>query len=238
MTDLVIAPTYNERGNIGTLIARVLRRYPAMHLLIVDDNSADGTADAVRALQTAYPNIRLLVRPGKLGFSSAYRDAFRLALAEIPDLRAVITMDTDLSHDPDAIESMLAKLDAYDVVVGSRYVAGGGTPDWTLRRRILSRFANFYARAVTGTELRDLTTGFVCYRADILRKVDLDALIADGFATLIEMKVRCERLGARIAEVPIVFADRTHGRSKLSHRIMLEGLVLPWRISRFRRAKD
>lgn len=235
MVDIVITPTYNERANVGPLVERILQHRPDMHILVVDDNSPDGTADVVRALQKTYPTLRLLLRPAKLGFSSAYRDAFRLVLAELPDLRAVITMDTDLSHDPAAIAAMLARIDTCDVVIGSRYVPGGGTPDWPWRRRLLSRFANFYARTITGVKIRDLTTGFVCYRADMLRKVDLDALMAEGFATLIEMKVLCARLGARIAEVPIVFADRSHGQSKLSRRIMLEGLKLPWRISRFRR---
>ncbi len=231
MSDVVITPTYNERSNVAALVERVFALNPGVSMLVVDDNSPDGTGAAVRELQAKYRNLRLLSRPGKLGFSSAYRDAFRYVLREFPDLRAVVTMDADLSHDPVAIARMLKEIDNCDLVIGSRYVPEGGARNWSLKRRALSRFANAYARTVSRTRLRDLTTGYVCYRAALLRRLDGAGFVSNGFSGLMELKIMAARMGARIREIPIVYVERTKGKSKLSRRIVYEGLLLPWRFS-------
>ncbi len=231
MTDFVITPTFNERNNIRTLVERIFSLYPKIHLLVVDDNSPDGTADVVRSLQQKYPNLYLKERPSKLGLASAYLDSIKYILKEFPSVRTVITMDADLSHDPMVIGIMLKEIETYDLILGSRYVRGGGVKNWELWRRILSRGGNLYARIVTMSSVHDLTTGFHCYSANLLRRFDLDNIQATGFAFLIEMKITAEHIGAKIKEVPIIFPGRRDGQSKLSNRIIHEGLIVPWRFS-------
>jgi dolichol-phosphate mannosyltransferase len=231
VTDFVITPTFNERNNIRTLVERIFSLYPKIHLLVVDDNSPDGTADVVRSLQQKYPNLYLKERPSKLGLASAYLDSIKYILKEFPSVRTVITMDADLSHDPMVIGIMLKEIETYDLILGSRYVRGGGVKNWELWRRILSRGGNLYARIVTMSSVHDLTTGFHCYSANLLRRFDLDNIQATGFAFLIEMKITAEHIGAKIKEVPIIFPGRRDGQSKLSNRIIHEGLIVPWRFS-------
>lgn len=230
MRDVIITPTYNERNNIRTLVEKIFTLYPTMNVLVVDDNSPDGTAEVVKELQPKYPNLHLKQRAGKLGLSSAYLGAFRDVLNEYPDVRAIITMDADLSHDPQVVATMLKEIETNDLVLGSRYINGGGVRNWELWRRLLSRGGNFYARVVTMSSIRDLTTGFHCYQANLLRRYDLDGIEATGFAFLMEMKIIAERLGAKIKEVPIIFPGRIDGQSKLSNHIIREGLLTPWRL--------
>jgi len=229
--DFIITPTYNERNNIRALVEKIFTLYPAIHIMVVDDNSPDGTAEVVKDLQQKYPNLRLKQRAGKLGLASAYLESIKDILREYKDIRAIITMDADLSHDPAVIGTMLKELEIYDLVLGSRYVKGGGVKNWALWRRILSRGGNLYARIVTMSHMHDLTTGFHCYRAELLRRYNIDSIEANGFAFLIEMKITAERLGAKIKEIPIIFPGRKDGQSKLSNHIIYEGLILPWRFS-------
>jgi len=231
MRDYIITPTYNECNNIVRLVEQIFTLYPEIHVLVVDDNSPDGTAQVVKTLQQKYPNLHLKQRPGKLGLSSAYIEAMKEILAEFQDIRSIITMDADLSHDPAVIGTMLKAIGSYDLVIGSRYIKGGGVKNWELWRVFLSRGGNFYARMVTMSSLHDLTTGFHCFRGDLLRRYDLETLKATGFAFLMEIKVIAEKLGAKILEVPIIFPGRTDGQSKLSNHIIKEGLILPWKLS-------
>lgn len=240
MTHLIITPTYNERGNIRTLVERLFALYPAIHVLVVDDASPDGTASVVRELQQTYPGLHLKERSGKLGLASAYLSAFRDMLAEHPELEAIITMDADLSHEPAVVSEMLTALGACDLVIGSRYIRGGGTRGWSLWRRLLSQGGNLYARLVIGSGVHDLTGGFNAYRTALLRRYNLDAVHAEGYGFQMEMKIIAKRLGAHVCEIPIIFPDRTEGVSKISNSIIYEGLLLPWRfspIARFFRSK-
>ncbi len=231
MTDFIITPTYNERNNIRTLVERIFTLYPSIHLLVVDDGSPDGTGAVVRELQQRYPNLHLKERPGKLGLASAYLGAFADILKQYPDVRSLTTMDADLSHDPEVVEQMLELIGEYDLVVGSRYVRGGSVGDWTFGRHMLSVFGNLYARIVTMSRVHDLTAGYCCYRAELLRRYDLEGTWASGFGYQMEMKIVARELGARIKEIPITFNSRIDGVSKISNHIVYEGLLVPWQFS-------
>lgn len=226
--NFIVIPTYNEVKNISVILDKVLSLYPETNIFVVDDNSPDGTAAVIVDYCARYPNIELYSRPGKLGLASAYIEAFKKILALHGDARSVITMDADFAHDPAVVRKMLRLMDEYDVVIGSRYVSGGSIGYWPLWRRILSRSGNFYARVVTGAPFRDMTSGFHCFRADLLRKYDMDAIHSAGFAFLMEMKIIANELGARAIEIPIILGDRKEGKSKLSKHIIYEGLIVPW----------
>ena len=226
---VVVVPTFNERSNMAPLVETVFRLYPEIHLIVVDDDSPDGTAAAVRELQSRYAGLALLVRKQNRGFAAAYRDGFRLALAE-PGYQAIVTMDADFSHDPAQIGRMLEKLGGDHVVVGSRYVAGGSVPHWKLSRRILSRAANLYVRAVLGLGLHDTTAGFIAMRREALERTPVQRTVSDGYAFLVELKYLLSRSGSRIAEHPIVFDERREGESKMSAGKIWEAVWLPWRV--------
>jgi dolichol-phosphate mannosyltransferase len=225
---LVIVPTFNERDNVAQLIETVFGLYPEIHLLIVDDSSPDGTAAVVRSLQNRYANLRLLERTQDRGFAPSYRDGFRLALGE-PWCRAIVTMDADFSHNPAEIGPMVEKLASNDAVVASRYTAGGGVLNWGLRRRILSRCANWYVRTVLGLATRDATSGFACIRREALEKIPLAETVSNGYAFLVEMKFLLQGLGTRLTEHPIQFEERREGQSKMSIGKIWESVWLPWR---------
>lgn len=230
----IVIPTYNEKENIGKLITYLAQHYPTARIYVVDDNSPDGTAKEVQRLAAGDPNIRLLRREKKLGLASAYMDAFARI---IPDesIQFIATMDADFSHDPRALKKLLTSSFAgADVAVGSRYTAGGKIENWELPRRILSRFANWYARAVTSVPIRDLTSGFVVYSREILGKSLMRGIRSEGYAYQIEIKCLVYHLGASIAEVPITFRERRKGKSKLSRGVVWEGVIAPWKI-RFRK---
>ena len=231
MAVVVVTPTYNEADSIAALIERVFGLHPDVRMLVADDNSPDGTGAIVERLRTRFAGLSLLGRPAKSGYARACRDACRHVLASQPDAGVVITMDADLSHPPEAIGAMLREIERHDIVVGSRYVAGGGTRDWAWRRRTISRCASAYVRLVTGARMGDFTSGFVCYRAEILRRLLANETASSGYAALIEMKLEAVSLGARIAEIPIVYRDRRAGSSKFSGRIAWEGVVAPWRFA-------
>jgi dolichol-phosphate mannosyltransferase len=226
---VVVIPTFNERGNVPNLVETLLRLYPGIHILVVDDHSPDGTADTVRDLQRRHGNLMLLDRLHNPGFAASYRDGFRRVLAE-PWCEAVITMDADFSHDPCEIRHLLDKLDDHDVVIGSRYTSGGSVKHWNLRRRLLSRYANLYLRVVLGLPVRDMTSGFTCMRRQALERVPVQKTASDGYSFLVELKYLLYRAGSRIGEHPISFEERREGQSKMSAGKMWEALWMPWRI--------
>ena len=223
---MLIVPTYNERDNIATLVSRVRKAAGKEPMLFADDNSPDGTADEIRRLQKEDPDIHLMVRPGKGGYGSACRQAMQKVLRE--NLASyLIQFDADLSHPPELLPRMIELLQQWPVVIGSRYVTGGGSRNWDFRRKALSFGANLYARLLTGVPVRDMTAGYVGYQAEALRRIDLDRIHSEGYAFLIEMKFNLHRKGARFAEFPIIFVEREAGKSKFSRKIMLEGVRFP-----------
>ncbi|MFQ3631509.1 polyprenol monophosphomannose synthase [Roseiflexus sp.] len=227
----VVIPTYNERENIAELIQRILEM-SRFRVLVVDDNSPDGTAAVVSELAADEPRIGLLLRPEKRGLGSAYVAGFRRALAE--GAAFICEMDADFSHDPCYLPQLLAAAETrYDLALGSRYVPGGGTTDWGIVRQLISRGGNLYARIILGLPVMDATGGFRCYRRRVLETINLDDIQSNGYAFQIELAYRTMRAGFRIGELPIIFPDRRVGRSKMSRRIVLEALINVWRL-RFR----
>jgi dolichol-phosphate mannosyltransferase len=222
---LVVLPTYNEAANIATVLERVRLALPDASILVVDDNSPDGTADIVEKSAVTLEQISLIRRAGKSGLGSAYRDGFRWGLQH--DFDVLVEMDSDLSHDPDALGSLVAPIDeGYEVSIGSRYVPGGSTPGWTLSRRMLSRGGNLYADVLLGLGVHDSTAGFRAYAATLLRRIDLDSVRADSYGFQVEMTYRTLQAGARLTEVPIRFVDRALGDSKMSTYTVVEALLL------------
>lgn len=222
---LVVLPTYNEAANIATVLERVRQSLPEASILVVDDNSPDGTSEIVEKSAATLGQISLLHRVGKSGLGSAYRDGFRWGLARGFDV--LVEMDSDLSHDPDALESLVGPIAAgFEVSIGSRYVPGGSIPDWTLLRRLLSRGGNLYADIMLGLGVRDSTAGFRAYAASLLQRVDLDSVRADSYGFQIEMTYRALEAGATVKEVPIRFVDRALGTSKMSTYTVAEALLL------------
>jgi len=229
----VVVPTYNERDNIAELLDRLLALRDDLGVLVVDDASPDGTAEHVARVAAATGRVELLARPAKRGLGSAYRDGFARVLAAA-DVRWVAQMDADLSHPPDRLPALLAPLEAgdADLAVGSRYVRGGDVTHWGPGRRLLSRGANLYVRAVTGLPQRDATAGFKVWRRSLLARLPWGEIASDGYAFQIETSWHAWRLGARLVELPITFRDRAQGRSKLSGGIVREAVGLPWRLRR------
>ncbi len=229
MKKVIVLPTYNERKNVQELIPLLFRHVPDAVVIVVDDNSPDDTAKAVELLQTKYQKLLLLRRKGKEGLGKAYTHAFKVILKDA-SVDVVIMMDADFSHNPEYLPLMLEKLNESDVVIGSRYIAGGATSGWELWRRFLSRSANFYCRLITGMPINDCTGGFNVMRAETMRKLDLDKLDLSGYAFIMELKYAFHRVGARFAEHPIVFANRKEGESKMSSHIIREGVLAPWKM--------
>ncbi len=225
---IVVIPTYNERSNIERLIAAIHRAMPAMDILIVDDNSPDGTAECVRALMVQDQQIALLERPAKLGLGTAYCEGFAWALER--GYSVICQMDADFSHNPDDLPRLVAALDHADVAIGSRYVSGVNVVNWPMSRLLLSYAANLYTRLITGMPVRDATGGFKAFRADLLRRIDLGAIHSNGYAFQIEMNFRAWRMGARIEEISIIFVDRTDGVSKMSRSIIYEAAWIVWKL--------
>ncbi|RII30535.1 MAG: dolichyl-phosphate beta-D-mannosyltransferase [Geobacter sp.] len=228
MKAIVVIPTYNERDNIVRLAGEVLNQHPSLHILIVDDNSPDGTGSLADELSAGNDRIRVIHRPGKLGLGSAYRTGFKLALEMGADF--VIEMDADFSHDPAVLPVFLDTVAGCDLVIGSRYLNGVSVVNWPIRRLILSYFASVYTRYVTGLKLMDCTSGFKCFRRSALESIDLDSVRSDGYSFQIEMNYRCMEKGCKIVEVPIIFIDRHAGTSKMSRRIVLEAIVMVWKL--------
>jgi len=222
---LIVLPTYQEADNIVRVLTRIHTVMPGATVLVVDDGSPDGTADLAEAAGAETGGVEVLRRPGKTGLGSAYRHGFRWGLAR--GFEAMVEMDADLSHDPAQLPLLLGALeDGADLVVGSRYVPGGSIPDWSWRRRALSRWGNRYAAALLGLNIADATSGFRAYRAVVLADLDSVWVRADGYGFQIEMAYLIARRGYRIVEVPITFTDRTAGESKMSGHIIVEALAL------------
>jgi dolichol-phosphate mannosyltransferase len=227
-TALVVVPTYNERENLPILVAGLLQ-HPNVRILVVDDESPDGTGALARALADEHPGrVRVMHRRGIRGLGRSYIDGLKLAIQEPVDV--ICQMDADLSHDPAQLPTLIAAAAHADVVIGSRYVPGGAIVNWPLRRRLLSRFANMYVRTVTRLSARDCTSGYRCWRRDTLASMPLDQFISDGYSFLVEMLYVAGRRGSRIAEVPITFVERRLGESKLSRAVLIESAIAPWRL--------
>jgi dolichol-phosphate mannosyltransferase len=225
----VVVPTYNERPNIEALILGVLALGPGYRVVVVDDGSPDGTGALADALAVAYPErVDVIHRAVKGGLGPAYIAGFRRALELAPDL--IAQMDADLSHDPAVLPRLVAATRDADLVIGSRYVPGGGTTGWPLWRRLMSRMGGSYASAVLGAPVGDLTSGFKVWRPSTLESIGIDGMRSDGYAFTIEATWRALRQGARVTEVPIIFTDRVAGASKLSRRIVIEAALLVWKL--------
>jgi dolichol-phosphate mannosyltransferase len=225
---VVVIPTYNEAENIGLILPEIHAVVPAADILVVDDSSPDGTGALVERMAAGDPRIRLLSRPGKQGLGKAYVAGFKDCIARGYD--TIVQMDCDFSHPPRYLADLLACLEKADMVIGSRYVKGGETESWPLKRKILSMGGNLYARTILGVPVIDLTGGFKAWRREVLQAIDLDAVGAAGYAFQMEMNFRTHRLGFRIVETPITFPDRTRGESKLGSGIFWESLKMPWRL--------
>lgn len=225
---LVVIPTYQEAENIAEVLRRLHAAAPAIDVLVVDDDSPDGTADIARAASKTNDRIDVLVRYGQRGFASAYQAGFAEGIRR--GYEVLVQMDSDLSHDPAALPSLLAALNrGADLVVGSRYVAGGSIPNWPIHRRLLSRYGNRYAVAMLGMgQLNDVTSGFRAYSKDMLSRVDPAMFVSNGYGFQIELAYAIHRQGGRIVEVPIEFVDRVKGTSKMSSRVIVEAL---WRVT-------
>jgi dolichol-phosphate mannosyltransferase len=231
MRVLVVVPTYNERDNVEQLLPAVRAAVPSADILVVDDDSPDGTGVAVEQLAAELGRVSLLTRVGRRGFGSAYREGFEYALDRGYDV--IVSMDVDLSHDPEVLPELLRLIDAgADAVIGSRYVPGGATVDWPLHRRLLSRWGNRYASLVLRLQVRDCTSGYRAYRAAALKEIDPGTTSADGYAFLTELVRRLVRAGLRVMETPIEFRDSRYGTSKMSGRIVAESmwLVTTWAV--------
>jgi dolichol-phosphate mannosyltransferase len=225
----VVVPTYNEAESIATLIERVVALGDRYRVVVVDDSSPDGTATIVRTMADRFPGrVELLSRPKKEGIGRAYVSGFRHVLRSNAQL--IAQMDADLSHNPNDLARLVAAADAADLVLGSRYVAGGDTRGWPRHRRLISKIGGRYARLVLGVPIRDLTGGFKVYRRTALEALDIDAITSDGYVFQIETTYKTLLNGFRVVEAPIHFVDRVAGKSKLSRRIVLEATLVVWKL--------
>ncbi|MBC7241947.1 MAG: polyprenol monophosphomannose synthase [Anaerolineae bacterium] len=228
MSYLVVIPTYNERDNISQLVPKILAHGDAFHILIVDDNSPDGTGELAEELARQEPRVHVLHRPGKLGLGTAYVAGFRWGLDFGAEL--IFEMDADFSHDPAMLPVFVEEIGDCDLVLGSRYVPGGGVRNWPLPRRLMSQGGSLYARTILGVPIRDLTGGFKCFRRQVLESLPLDEVQTTGYAFQIEMTYRTLLAGFRVKEIPIIFVDRVQGTSKMSRRVFLEAVIAVWRL--------
>jgi len=224
----VVIPTYNERDNIEKLCNAILSQDERINVLVVDDNSPDGTGKIADRIANATSRVKVLHRAGKLGLGSAYREGFRIALDDNADY--VLEMDADFSHDPSMLPLFIEKMTTCDLVIGSRYINGVSVVNWPIRRLILSYCASVYTRVITGLKLSDCTGGFKCFRREVLEAIDIGSIKSDGYSFQIEMNYRCHEKGFRICEVPIIFVDRHAGTSKMSKQIVREAVFMVWKL--------
>jgi dolichol-phosphate mannosyltransferase len=225
---LIVMPTYNERENLVELLRQIFAGGLPLEVLIIDDNSPDGTGEVADGLAAQDRRVHVMHRPGKMGLGSAYVAGFRYALER--DYDAVFEMDADFSHNPDSLAEFLRELETADLVVGSRYLHGVTVVNWPLKRLILSYLANVYSRVITGMPLKDATGGFKCFRRQVLESLDLSRVKSDGYGFQIEINFKAWRKGFRIREIPILFVDRRAGESKMSRRIVWEAAWMVWRL--------
>jgi dolichol-phosphate mannosyltransferase len=225
---LVVTPTYNEAENITAFIAKVLSQDPSLEMLIVDDNSPDGTGDIIAKLQAENPRIHMIRRAGKMGLGTAYVVGFKYAIAEGYDF--VFEMDADFSHNPAEIPNFLKRMETCDLVIGSRYVDGVRVVNWPMKRLLLSYFANVYTRIITGMPIKDATGGFKCFKRKVLESIDLDRIHSNGYAFQIELNFKAWSKGFKVVEHPITFVDREVGISKMSKNIVYEAVFMVWQL--------
>jgi dolichol-phosphate mannosyltransferase len=228
MKTLIIIPTYNENENIERIVPLVLEKDPSINVLIVDDNSPDGTGRIADKMAGQDDRISVIHRQSKSGLGTAYITGFRFALENGYDL--VFEMDCDFSHDPKYIVEFLSAVKDADLVLGSRYISGVNVINWPMSRLLLSYYANVYSRLVTGLPVKDATGGFKCFRREVLEAIDLDRVKSNGYSFQIEMSFRAWKKGFKIKEIPIVFEDRKVGQSKMSKRIVREAVWMVWRL--------
>ena len=223
---LVVVPTYNEAVNLPLIVPQILAQDPRLEVLVVDDNSPDGTGRLADEMAAADPRVHVLHRPGKGGLGKAYLAGFRWALER--DYELVFEMDADFSHDPRFLSDFLRAVENADLVIGSRYKTGVNVINWPISRLLLSLFANQYARWITGMPIMDSTGGFKCFRRRVLQAIDLDRVRSNGYSFQIEMSFRAWKKGFRLVEIPIVFTDRVEGQSKMNKRIVREAIWMVW----------
>ncbi len=228
MRTLVIIPTYNEKENVERIMDAVLKQDASIDILIIDDNSPDGTADIVKGIMKTNNRIRIKERKKKLGLGTAYVLGFKYAIEN--DYDFVFEMDADFSHDPGDISRFMKAIRTNDLIIGSRYSDGVSVVNWPIKRLLLSYFANVYAKTVTGVPVHDLTAGFKCYRVDFLKKIDLNRVKSDGYGFQIEIDVKIYKKGGRVKEIPVIFRDRVDGYSKMNRKIIWEAFWLVWRL--------
>lgn len=225
---LVITPTYNEITNIKNLIPLLQKLYPEIHILVVDDNSPDGTGDYVKELSEKDDRIRVLQRPGKMGLGTAYVDGFKYMIKNGYDL--AVQMDADFSHNPEVIKNFLEEAEEKDLIIGSRYTSGVNVVNWPMKRLLLSYFANKYTKVITGLPVDDATGGFKCFKREVLEAINLDEIHSNGYSFQIEMNFKAWKKGFKLKEIPIVFVDRVEGTSKMSKKIVHEAVFMVWKL--------
>jgi len=228
MKAIVIIPTYNEIHNIQKLLQDLLSMYSDLDILVVDDNSPDGTAQYVEGVGEKEPRVKIIKRERKMGLGTAYVAGFKYALEN--GYEAAIEMDADYSHDPKELESFLDKIKDHDLIIGSRYINGVRVINWPIRRLLLSYFANLYTRIITGMPVKDGTGGFKCFRRKVLESIDLNEIHSNGYSFQIEMNYKAWKKGFRLLEVPITFTDRVQGTSKMSKKIVREAIFMVWKL--------
>ncbi len=225
---LIIIPTFNELENVKKLIPDILNRYDNVDILIVDDNSPDGTADFVMEFGKTNESVKILKRQKKMGLGTAYVTGFKYALQHNYDF--IFQMDADYSHDPKEIQNFLRMIESYDLVLGSRYLTGVNVVNWPMRRLLLSYFANLYTQIITGLPVKDTTGGYKCFRREVLEKINFDKIKSNGYAFQIEMTFKAWKKDFKIGEIPIIFIDRTSGTSKMSKKIVREAVTMVWKL--------
>ena len=225
---LIIIPTFNELSNIGRMIPEVLKLYPEVNILIVDDNSPDGTGKFVKEYMEKDNRVHILEREGKLGLGTAYVAGFKYMLEN--GYEYAVQMDADFSHDPRVIKLFLDNLDSYDLIIGSRYISGVNVINWPMSRLLLSYFANIYTRIITGIPVKDSTGGFKCFKRKVLESLDLTKIHSNGYAFQIEINFKVWKKGFSIFEIPIIFMDRIEGQSKMSKKIVREAVWMVWKL--------
>jgi dolichol-phosphate mannosyltransferase len=224
MLPVIVMPTYNECENIESMVRQLFGLDVGLSMIIVDDNSPDGTGDIADSLAVEFPQLKVEHRAGKQGLGTAYKHGFKVAMDMGADY--IFEMDADFSHNPKYIPEFLEAIKQHDIVIGSRYVDGGGTENWGWSRKLISRGGSLYARLLTGMKIKDTTGGFRCYRTDVLKQIDFSRISASGYGFQVELSYVCTIMGFDIFELPIIFADRRVGESKMSRDIVFEAMRL------------
>ena len=227
---IILIPSLNEKENLKDLIPQIFNLMSEISVLIVDDSSSDGTQELIKLMKADHGNLFFLDRKDRFGYGLSSIDGFRWIFSK--EYEHLVTMDADFSHDFNDIPILIDGLYNYDVVVGSRYVEGGGIKNWNLFRRILSRFANLYVKIILGLSVADVTSGFNAYRVNSFKKINLEEISSNGYAFLVELKYRLFKVGCRFVEYPIIFSERREGQSKMSSKIIWESALLPWKLKK------